>query len=109
MQLYKKDKLINLLLMFIISVLVSLLIYSYKTKDKLIVTQTVNINTEDKANKINLNTATKEELKQLSGVGDKFADLIIINRPYKSIYDVLKIKGIGQEFIKQNERRLRVE
>lgn len=108
MQLYKKEKLTNILLIFIISISVSLLIYTYKTKDKIIVTQTVNVNTEDTQRKINLNTATKEELKQLAGVGDKFADLIIVNRPYKSVYDVLKIKGIGQEFIKQNERRLQI-
>jgi competence protein ComEA len=62
------------------------------------VSQSVNINTTENK-KINLNTATKAELMSLNGVGDKKADLIINNRPYKSIWDLSSIDGISEEFI----------
>lgn len=49
---------------------------------------------------INLNTASKEELKQIKGIGDVLADEIIKNRPYKSWDDVSKVKGIGEGRLK---------
>jgi competence protein ComEA len=56
--------------------------------------------------KINVNTADKNELMSIEGVGDKKADLIIRNRPYNSIWDLERINGISEEFIKKNEGRL---
>lgn len=63
--------------------------------------QTVNINTstEEAKDKINLNTASQEELESLPTVGEKTAEQIIKNRPYNSIYDLKKIKGIGDKTI----------
>ena len=43
---------------------------------------------------IDINTATKDQLMQLPGVGPKKSEKIISNRPYKSVDD-LKGKGIG--------------
>lgn len=47
----------------------------------------------------NLNTALKDELTQIPGVGDKTADAIIkyreANGGFKSIDEIKKIKGIG--------------
>lgn len=58
-------------------------------------TQNVNINTEELAEKIDINTATKEELKSLPGIGDKIADSIIASRPFNSIHDLKLVNGIG--------------
>ena len=43
------------------------------------------------------NTATKKELQSIKGIGPVFAARIIAGRPYKSVDDLLKVKGIGQK------------
>lgn len=44
--------------------------------------------------KVNLNTATKEQLEALPGIGPAKAQAIIDGRPYKNTEDVMKVKGI---------------
>jgi competence ComEA-like helix-hairpin-helix protein len=46
---------------------------------------------------VNVNTATKEELKALPDVDGKIADDIIKRRPYKALEDLMEVKGIGQK------------
>lgn len=46
--------------------------------------------------KVNINTATKEELEALPEVGPVKAQAIIDGRPYKTPEDVMKIKGIKE-------------
>lgn len=90
------------ILLIIISTLISLtlnvgtILILTKDEGQISQVQNVNINSSPKEDdKININTATFEELKSLSGIGDKLAIDIINNRPYKSIHDLKAIKGIS--------------
>jgi competence protein ComEA len=46
--------------------------------------------------KVNINTATKEQLEALPEVGPVKAQAIIDGRPYKTAEDVMKVKGIKE-------------
>ncbi len=55
---------------------------------------------EDDSGKININTATKEELMQIDTVGEKAAELIMAYREENSFENseaITKIKGIGKK------------
>jgi competence protein ComEA len=61
---------------------------------------------------VNINTATKEELTTLQGIGEKRAQDIIDfrtkNGPFKSIDDLEKVPGIGPGRMKQIRSQLSV-
>ena len=44
---------------------------------------------------LNLNTATGKELQSIKGIGPVLAERIIAGRPYKTVDDLIKVKGIG--------------
>ena len=49
--------------------------------------------------KVNVNTATSEQLQALPRVGPKLAEKIIAGRPYKGLEDLDKVKGIGTKVL----------
>lgn len=61
---------------------------------------------------ININTATKEELMQLEGVGSAYADAIIeyreANGPFENPEDIMEVKGIGESTYNKNKDRITV-
>jgi competence protein ComEA len=63
--------------------------------------------------KININTASADELAQLKGVGEKKAALIIEFRETNGLFklpeDFLKVPGIGPKTFEANKNRIVVE
>jgi competence protein ComEA len=63
--------------------------------------------------KININTASTDELAQLKGIGEKKAAVIIefreTNGPFKLPEDFLKVPGIGPKTFETNKNRIVVE
>ncbi len=62
--------------------------------------------------KININTATADELTQLKGVGEKIAKSIVQYREehglFKNVADLEQIKGIGPKILANNADRLTI-
>ena len=57
------------------------------------------LNIDSKNSRINLNRATKDELMNLNGIGDKTAEAIIKYRDengFNEIEDIMKVPGIGK-------------
>ena len=50
---------------------------------------------------LDLNTATKDEFESVHGIGPTLASRIIAGRPYKTVDDLLKVKGIGKKKLKK--------
>jgi len=49
------------------------------------------------AGPVNINTASLDELKALPDVDTKVAEDIIKKRPFKTLEDILEVKGIGEK------------
>lgn len=61
-------------------------------------------------NKIRLNSATSEQLQQLSGIGEKKAEAILQYRQqhgkFKTVDELQQVKGIGPKLLQKNKDRL---
>jgi competence protein ComEA len=70
--------------------------------------QTTNLKSNaEKVSKININTATAVQLSEgLHGVGIKKAEAIVAyrkaNGPFKSVADIVQVKGIGPAMVEKN-------
>ena len=58
---------------------------------------------------VNLNTATERELRMVPGVGPQLAEQIIANRPYESVWDMMKFDGIGRKKIDMIQQYIVIE
>lgn len=62
---------------------------------------------------ININTADKEELMSINGIGEKRAEAIITHRdqngPFRSVDELAEVKGVGKFFIDTNRDQLTIE
>jgi len=59
--------------------------------------------------KVNLNTASKEDLEKLPEIGPVKAQEIIEGRPYKKIEDVMRVKGIKEGIFEQIKDHITVK
>ena len=61
---------------------------------------------------VNINTATAAELQTLKGIGaKKAADIVAYreqNGPFKTVEDLVKVKGIGPATVEKNRAELTV-
>lgn len=62
-----------------------------------------------KQGSVDLNTATKEELMSIKGIGTTLSDRIITTRPYSTIDDLIKIKGIGEKKLESIRKHFRIQ
>ena len=67
---------------------------------------------EPSCDAIDINTATKEELVALSGIGEVMAERIIKHRnerKFESLYDLTLVRGMGESVIEKNIGRIKVD
>ena len=64
------------------------------------------------AAKVNINTATVEQLSELPGVGEKLAARIVEHRqkqgPFKTTQELMNVKGIGEKNLQKLQPYLSV-
>jgi len=53
---------------------------------------------------LDLNTATEKELQSINGIGPVLSEKIIAGRPYKSVEELITVKGIGPKRLKRFRR-----
>jgi len=59
---------------------------------------------------VDINSASKKELSSLKGIGAKKAKAIVAYRKvhcFKSIDEIVKVKGIGKKFLEKNRKNLK--
>ncbi len=65
------------------------------------------------ADKININTANRETLMTIKGVGEKRADAIIsyrdANGSFKSVDELANVSGVGESIVEKNRDNLTID
>ena len=61
------------------------------------------------AGEINVNTASQEELESLPGIGPTLATRIMELRPFKTVDDLIKVRGIGPSTLEKIRERVSVK
>ena len=73
----------------------------------------INYTVAEETAKININTASAEELTQLNGIGSSHSVRIIEyrekNGPFKTPQDLTQVPRIGQKTFEKNKDRIRVK
>lgn len=68
---------------------------------------------EEGTEKVNINTATAEEIAQLKNIGSAYAMRIVEyrqeNGPFEKPEDIMKVKGIGEKTYELNKDKITVE
>lgn len=68
---------------------------------------------EQGTEKVNINTATADEIAQLKNIGSTYAVRIVEyrqeNGPFEKPEDILKVKGIGEKTYELNKNKIVVE
>ena len=62
-----------------------------------------------KKSKVDINTASAEELTTISGIGPELAERIIAARPFGSVENLVNVPGIGAVLLKRIKPELKVE
>ncbi|MEA2109612.1 MAG: helix-hairpin-helix domain-containing protein [Pseudomonadota bacterium] len=79
----------------------------------ILIFSTVSISLGAGSEKININTATAEQLAELKGIGPVYAKRIVeyrkANDPFKKPEDIMKVKGIGPKILAANIDIITVE
>ncbi|MBU2540388.1 MAG: helix-hairpin-helix domain-containing protein [Candidatus Omnitrophica bacterium] len=106
----------RLLLVFLAITILSGVCINYALKKRPALSRFYKCSAIDKDSKhlnININNATKEELTQLPGVGEKTASIIIryreIHGDFKEKEELKNIKGMGEKKFKKIEQYIRIE
>jgi len=63
---------------------------------------------KEEPEKIEINSASREELEKITGIGPAYAERIEKERPFCSLEDLKRVKGIGKETIKNIKERKEV-
>lgn len=63
---------------------------------------------EEQVPVIDINTADADTLESIDGVGSKAARRIVEGRPFDSVDDLERIKGVSKNTIKNNRARITV-
>ena len=62
---------------------------------------------------VNVNTADVEALTSLKGIGPSRAEAIIAHResngPFRSLHELMQVRGIGEKTIEENVDRIALE